>query len=334
MIIRNLNILKKIVNKDKKSFNILTTPTHEGYQSLLDLTGHNFHMISGQGIKTWDYHTRQLPKNHYYHKYDWKNMPAISQMDMVLCQNRMQTYGICRNISDSTGIPLILLDHTEPPPNITEKQMVKLLSMDAHKKIFITEHNKNSWRNEGDGIVINHAIDTSVFDHKEDDHYKNQGVSVVNRFPDRDVFCGWNIWKEITEDPDINVDLYGDNPGISQSINDSNQLSQTLSSYLYYLNTSLWSPVPMSMLEAMACGLPVVSTAKQEIPNIIKNGYNGFISNNTRELRDHCLYLQNNPNEAREMGINARKTILENFNIDRFVSQWNEVFTEAYKENL
>ena len=88
----------------------------------------------------------------------------------------------------------------------------------------------------------------------------------------------------------------------------------------------------MPIVEAMACGLPVVTTSKQEIPNIIQNAYNGYISNDLDILRDMIHYLINNPEKAEEMGRNARQTIIEHFSIERFIENWNNLFDKVMKE--
>jgi glycosyltransferase involved in cell wall biosynthesis len=62
------------------------------------------------------------------------------------------------------------------------------------------------------------------------------------------------------------------------------------------------------------------------IPEIIENGVNGFLSNDERELRGYCELLLNDAELANKLGSNARKTIEEKFNKERFLNQWNTVF--------
>ena len=70
------------------------------------------------------------------------------------------------------------------------------------------------------------------------------------------------------------------------------------------------------------------------IPEIIENGKNGFISNDEQELKDRIQYLFDNPEEAKKIGENARQTILEKFNLDRFVKDWNKVFYKCIGRNV
>jgi glycosyltransferase involved in cell wall biosynthesis len=82
-------------------------------------------------------------------------------------------------------------------------------------------------------------------------------------------------------------------------------------------------------MEAMACGCAIVSTDNCMIPEIIKHGHNGLLSNDPKELRTYLEELLQNPDRARELGENARNTIVENFNLSRFVENWNNIMFDA-----
>ena len=79
----------------------------------------------------------------------------------------------------------------------------------------------------------------------------------------------------------------------------------------------------------MACGCAVVSTATCMIPEIIKNGQNGYIANNPKQLREYVNKLLSDEDLATELGIEARKTVINNFSLNNFVSKWNEVFIQC-----
>jgi intein/homing endonuclease len=77
------------------------------------------------------------------------------------------------------------------------------------------------------------------------------------------------------------------------------------------------------------CGNIVVSTATCMIPEIIKNGYNGYITNDLNQMRNYLIMILNNPEQFKEIGMNARKTILERFSLDKFVQNWDNIFRKA-----
>jgi len=103
-----------------------------------------------------------------------------------------------------------------------------------------------------------------------------------------------------------------------------------MSSNQVFLNTSTISPVPTSLLEAMACGCAVVSTATCMIPEIIENGVNGFCSNDEEKLREYLELLLHDRGLAKLIGKNARKTMVEKFSEQTFINNWNHIFDQAY----
>ena len=62
-----------------------------------------------------------------------------------------------------------------------------------------------------------------------------------------------------------------------------------------FLNTSIHSPVPTVLMEAMACGCAVVSTDNCMIPEIIEHGVNGLLANTSEKL--HLLTKESREGE-------------------------------------
>ena len=81
--------------------------------------------------------------------------------------------------------------------------------------------------------------------------------------------------------------------------------------------TSLWEGTPMAALEALALGVPVVSTPTDGLVAIIKNDYNGYLFEKTSEL-SNCIYnILCNPLKHRELSNNAKK--------------WSQEYNNVYK---
>jgi glycosyltransferase involved in cell wall biosynthesis len=104
-----------------------------------------------------------------------------------------------------------------------------------------------------------------------------------------------------------------------------------LGKYSVYLNPTLRSPMPRTRGEAMMCGLVTVSAKNHDVELFIKNGVNGFYSDNPRELREYLLYLCENPEAARKIGEASRQTAMDIFNHDRYLAEWEKTIKEVLK---
>ena len=145
----------------------------------------------------------------------------------------------------------------------------------------------------------------------------------MNDWPNRDWCCGYNLWQQTVQGLPIKV--FGKSPGLSEPANSTQHLREIYKCSRIFYNTSLHSPVPSVLLEAMACGCAIVSTANCMIPEIIQNGKNGLISNDPQELRGFLELLIKDENLAKELGGNARKTIVEKYSLQRFINSWNNL---------
>lgn len=75
-----------------------------------------------------------------------------------------------------------------------------------------------------------------------------------------------------------------------------------------------------TLLEGMAMGKPVIASRIKLIGDFIKDGWNGFLvrPGDPEHMRDRIKFLLDNPDEARRIGENARRTVEERFTLDHF----------------
>lgn len=324
------NITNYIRRQPKDKLDILTFATHERYESNLALTGHEFFSI--QEIKEWNHDYGSPPDN--YHLLPKGGGYIGRSFDLILSQDRFGQFPLAQRINKQLGIPIITLEHTVPTPNLPENQIHNMRLMAGDVNIFISEYSANTWGSLGNMKNINfieHCVDTEAF--KPVIMYKERGIlTCANKFVDRDYCLNFKGWERVTQG--LPTKLIGDNPGISEAISDVDVLCEEYNSCGVYLNTTTFSTIPMSLLEAMSCGCAVVSTATCAIPEIIEHGVNGMISNDEKELRNYCRELITDPEKAAALGKQARETILTRFSKDRFLSEWNEIFKKTYEASL
>jgi glycosyltransferase involved in cell wall biosynthesis len=77
--------------------------------------------------------------------------------------------------------------------------------------------------------------------------------------------------------------------------------------------------IPNVILEAMASGLPIISTSVGGIPEVVINGQNGFLirPNNPVELADTIEKIINDKSLVQKMGAEGRKMVSQNFDIEK-----------------
>ena len=88
--------------------------------------------------------------------------------------------------------------------------------------------------------------------------------------------------------------------------------------------------LPLAVLEAMACGKPVVATSVDGIPEIVENGRTGllFPHQDDRQLAVRILALLGDPRMAAELGDSARRFVEAQFTTKQFASSMNKVYSQ------
>ena len=92
--------------------------------------------------------------------------------------------------------------------------------------------------------------------------------------------------------------------------------------YSIFFNPTLRSPMPRTRGEAMLCGLAVVTTNNHDVDQFIRNGENGFYSNDPRELADIISRLAQDEALAHRIGQEGRRTAMDVFHLDRYHADW------------
>lgn len=91
--------------------------------------------------------------------------------------------------------------------------------------------------------------------------------------------------------------------------------------------------VPNVLVEAMACGVPVVSTAVAGIPELVQHDYNGLLvaPHDVPALAGALTALLGDAARRERMGAAARQTVVEHFDLQTAARQLAGLFDHALK---
>lgn len=151
-----------------------------------------------------------------------------------------------------------------------------------------------------------------------------------------------SAYKIISESSDARLILVGDGPEMPRIRKMVNKLKiknviftgKRKNVVRYYqkadvfLMASRLEGMPLSMLEAMSCGVPVVSSAVGGIPEIVNHGKNGYLTRlgDCRSMAEYCLKLLGDDKIQKNFSKRSRKSVLKNFSFDKAVREYERYF--------
>ena len=99
-----------------------------------------------------------------------------------------------------------------------------------------------------------------------------------------------------------------------------------------FIFASLGEGFSLSVLEAAACGLPLIITENSGVNDAMTNGKEGFIVpiQSTEALKDKIKWFIEHPKDIKRMGIAARK-LADSFSWDAYNHRIATIFTELQK---
>jgi colanic acid/amylovoran biosynthesis glycosyltransferase len=95
--------------------------------------------------------------------------------------------------------------------------------------------------------------------------------------------------------------------------------------------------IPVVLMEALAAGLPVVSTTHAGIPELVSHGVSGLLASerDPEALADHVRFLITHPGERQSMALAGRRAVERGFDVDalnaQLLVQYQEIAERARK---
>jgi glycosyltransferase involved in cell wall biosynthesis len=127
-------------------------------------------------------------------------------------------------------------------------------------------------------------------------------------------------------------DLAGENPGTIEFLGHVADLRRNLLPKLHAISLmSVHEGLPMSIIEAMSAGLPVIATAVGGIPEAVKTGETGLLVPRTVEAACEAIKtLIVSPDLWQDMHQRARQLFVQRFDIRHVVEQYDAFYATTF----
>ena len=99
----------------------------------------------------------------------------------------------------------------------------------------------------------------------------------------------------------------------------------------FYVQPSRYETFPMTVLEAYACGKPVIASKVGGLENLVINGKTGLLVDpeNADILAKSILCLLTDVGKATEMGLKGKQFVMENFTVEKVVDRLQSLYREV-----
>lgn len=248
-------------------------------------------------------------------------------LDLVICQTPKNYFeDRLEFLSDEQRrLPVIYLEHNTPKPGAVDTRHP--IDDPEVLLVHVTHYNRLMWDNgRTPTTVIEHsvALDPAI-------HYRGSresGITIANGMQKRPRIAGYDVFLQVRQQ--VPLEVVGMQTEEFGGLGDVpyRDLHRLVADYRFLFSPMRYTSLPLAVIEAMTIGMPVVALATTELPTVISHGETGFVSCNIAELIEDMSFLLSSREEAFRLGKNARAVARERFGLDRFIRDWNGVFTQ------
>lgn len=306
---------------------ILIWGIHGSYLNTLVHIPHQWYMPTKPNTEGYGGAGPDLLKRDYV-----KNVPAEQvrdlDLDLVIHQTPRNYFEDHAEIlsEEQQKLPRIYLQHNVPKPHAVDSRHP--VDDPNTLLVHVTHYNRLMWdNNRTPTTVIEHSV---AIDHTAS--YTGtieRGITVINSMPKRGRSLGNDLFLEARRH--VPLDIAGMENEELDPIGDIPypDLHKRVAEYRFLYSPVRYTSLPLSVIEAFHLGMPVVALATTELPTVIENGVNGYISCEPRELIEQMRELLAYPEEAWRIGANGRRLAEERFSLERFTRDWNAAFARV-----
>lgn len=248
-------------------------------------------------------------------------------LDLVICQTPKNYFEDRLELlsDEQRRLPVIYLEHNTPKPGAVDTRHP--IDDPEVLLVHVTHYNRLMWDNGSTPTtVIEHsvALDPAI-------HYRGSresGITIANGMQKRPRIAGYDIFLQVRQE--VPLEVVGMQTEEFGGLGDVpyRDLHRLVADHRFLFSPMRYTSLPLAVIEAMTIGMPVVALATTELPTVISHGETGFVSCNIAELIEDMRFLLSSREEAFRLGKNARAVARERFGLDRFIRDWNGVFTQ------
>ncbi len=232
-------------------------------------------------------------------------------------------------------IPAVWLEHNAPQGRINDLRHPAADRPDL-RIVHVTHTNRLFW---DCGRTPTTVIEHGVVDpgHRYTGELDRAAV-VVNEPVRRARVVGTDLLDELSAA--VPLDLFGmavtglaDPSGRRIAVHEDlpqDRLHTELARRRLYLHPVRWTSLGLSLIEAMALGMPVVALATTEVPDAVPAGA-GVVSNRMDVLTGAIEEFRRDVDAARAVGSTARRAALDRYGLKRFLADWDRVLVEVVR---
>lgn len=172
----------------------------------------------------------------------------------------------------------------------------------------------------------------------------NEVITFAQDMKHRGEFCNYDAFVEMTSG--FNTKIYGpknESSGeLSGGLQTYNEMKQKMRDARVYVYTGTQpASYTLGFIEAMMTGIPIVAIGSKlatsintannisanlyEIPDIIQNGVNGYVTDDPQQARKYIQALLDDHNLAKRIGAMGRERAISLFGKDTIQLQWKEL---------
>lgn len=259
-----------------------------------------------------------------------------AQIDAVILQ-RPAEIALLRLWTGRTAgidVPAVYVEHNAPT-GPAASSLHSLADQDVIPVVHVTHFNRMMWDcGAAPTTVVEHGV--------VDPGYRYTGerpslAAVVNEPVRRWRVAGTDLLIDLAGE--VPVEVYGMGmaalakraPQLAGRVHDDvpqHRLHSALGAHRAYVHPYRWTSLGLALIEAMMLGLPVLAWSTTAAPEAVPPD-GGVVTADPDVLAAAAHRWLRDPDEAREVGLAARRHATENFALPRFLDDWDRLLKEV-----